>query len=459
MTDIDPGVVSGLVDADGRLISADPRLLALQLSAEGAEGGLFAVPQLASLARLCLTLQTVISRSVIVAEGNETLTLWVRAVPSAEDARRVARLSLTGWSENQSAQSQGLTQGRSDDLNQLVHDGSWACDARLMLTELSPAPHGKNWLGKRLTTVFHLDEVAEGEVPLIDAALDRKGCEEQRSSFRDDPASKLTLFAVPKLDEQGRFDGFSGHFRWAGSTPEWAQPTVEPAASPYPLESQLEGALRDPLHRIIAQADSLIAGRQDGLQDVYVGYAGDIAAAGRHLLGLVDDLSDLQTVERDGFSIANEPVDLADVSRRAAGLLGVRAANAGVRIDVPDTDETLMAEGDFRRLLQIMVNLIGNAVRYSPEGAQVWVRTEVEGDLAAVIVADQGKGIAPADHDLIFEKFGRVDHSEPGGTGLGLYISRKLARAMGGDISVDSAPGRGARFVLTLPAAAPAFPD
>ena len=114
-------------------------------------------------------------------------------------------------------------------------------------------------------------------------------------------------------------------------------------------------------------------------------------------------------------------------------------------------DELLEAQGDFRRVLQILVNLIGNAVRYSPQGASIWVRAEIEGDLAAVIVADQGKGIAPADHERIFEKFKRVDASEPGGNGLGLYISRTLARAMGGDITVDSAPGMGARFVLTLP--------
>ena len=98
------------------------------------------------------------------------------------------------------------------------------------------------------------------------------------------------------------------------------------------------------------------------------------------------------------------------------------------------------------------MNLITNAIRYSPEGGQVWIRTEREGDLAAVIVADQGKGIAAGDQDRIFEKFERVDPSEPGGAGLGLYIARRLARAMGGDIAVDSAPGQGARFTFTLPA-------
>jgi signal transduction histidine kinase len=97
------------------------------------------------------------------------------------------------------------------------------------------------------------------------------------------------------------------------------------------------------------------------------------------------------------------------------------------------------------------MNLLTNAIRYTPEGGQVWIRADREGDLAALIIADQGKGIAPGDQARIFEKFERVDASEAGGTGLGLYIARRLARAMGGDLAVDSAPGQGSRFTFTLP--------
>ena len=120
-------------------------------------------------------------------------------------------------------------------------------------------------------------------------------------------------------------------------------------------------------------------------------------------------------------------------------------------IDGPGDGESLPATGDFTRALQVMMNLITNAIRYTPEGGQVWLRPEREGDLAAIIVADQGKGIAEEDQERIFDRFERVDPTEPGGTGLGLYIARRLARFMGGDIAVDSAPGQGARFTFTLP--------
>ena len=167
---------------------------------------------------------------------------------------------------------------------------------------------------------------------------------------------------------------------------------------------------------------------------------------------MVDDLVDQQAIERQDFRPERDSIDLADLARRAAGLLSVRAAGKGVRIDRPGDREHVPATGEFRRVLQILVNLVGNAVRYSQPGSAVTIAA-TGGDMAEVTVTDAGKGIAPEDQARIFEKFERVDPSEPGGTGLGLYIARRLARAMGGDLTVQSAPGQGARFTLTLPCA------
>ena len=110
------------------------------------------------------------------------------------------------------------------------------------------------------------------------------------------------------------------------------------------------------------------------------------------------------------------------------------------------------AIGEFRRVLQILVNLVGNAVRYSPEGSEVRIVTECDHGHARIMVIDQGQGVAVADRERIFEKFERLGRDDSGGSGLGLYISRRLARAMGGDIRIGGAPGEGARFILTLPA-------
>ena len=129
----------------------------------------------------------------------------------------------------------------------------------------------------------------------------------------------------------------------------------------------------------------------------------------------------------------------------------MRASGRQVRIQTPALGERAPATAEYRRVLQILVNLIGNAVRHSPEQSIIWVRVDEEDGRASVMVADQGNGIDPADHERIFDRFERLGLSSGEGSGLGLYISRKLARAMGGDVTVDSALGQGARFTLDLP--------
>jgi len=123
-----------------------------------------------------------------------------------------------------------------------------------------------------------------------------------------------------------------------------------------------------------------------------------------------------------------------------------------MRIEQPDLAESLAATGDFKRSLQVLVNLIGNAVRFGPEGSTVRVSVEKRGAMAAAIVVDQGGGVLPENRERAFDKFERLGAREPG-TGLGLYISRRLARAMGGDIMIEGGVGDGGRFVFTLPVA------
>jgi signal transduction histidine kinase len=114
-------------------------------------------------------------------------------------------------------------------------------------------------------------------------------------------------------------------------------------------------------------------------------------------------------------------------------------------------DEAALATGEFRRVLQILLNLVGNAIRYGPEDSMVWIRVDTDDLWATVTVADQGPGISDEDQARLFGKFERLGRNDAGGSGLGLYISRRLARAMHGDIVIDSAPGQGARFTLRLP--------
>ncbi len=456
MNAMDPHVpvAIGRVGRDGRLLDAEPRLSDLNSRAGGKQGEPLAVPQIASIARLALRLGIAISRNIVAADGEDDIDLWVRAEPDADGVR----LEVSGW-RPRAAWRAVADEGREDDFLRSDADWVWECDSAMRLTHLSleaGARYGFDagkMLGQPLTLLFALEADDEGALPILTAAAEQGRFEGQVAELRG-TGRRVRLSASPRVDAQLRFAGFTGAAEMIDAdTDAQAHPPAAPeAVFTSEFGQRLDRALRKPLSRIIANADSISAQIDGPLRTDYAEYAGDIANAGRHLLSLVDDLADLTAVERDDFEVEAEPIDLADIARRAAGLLAVRASEADVRIDKPKADESLPATGEFRRVLQIMVNLIGNALRYSPPGGSVWVRLEREGALGCVIVADQGKGIAAEDHARIFEKFGRVDPSEPGGSGLGLYIARRLARAMGGDITVDSAPGQGARFVLALPA-------
>jgi signal transduction histidine kinase len=415
------------------------------MRAGGGLGQTIAVPQLATLARLARRLRVPISRGVLVADRDADIELFVRA--QADGAG--VRLSVAGWRERQPWRP---TDERTR-YDMLLADAEWRweCDAALRLGAVSieaGAHHGFDavgLLGRPITDLFGFEPDGAERLPILDALAERRPFTAQPAKLRPSGAAVL-VSALARRDSAGEFAGFTGGVRMADK-PAAASAVSSIATT---LGDQLERALRRPLGQIIANADSIGSEAEGAVGADYVGYAADIASAGRHLMALIDDLADLETVERPGFEPAVEPIDLADVARRAAGLLSVRAANAGVTIARPGPDERAPARGDFRRVLQILVNLVGNAVRYSPSGGVITVAVDGDG---AVSVADTGKGIEAVDQLRVFEKFERVDVLEPGGSGLGLYIARRLARAMGGDITVDSTPGQGARFTLTLSAA------
>ncbi|WP_242138839.1 HAMP domain-containing sensor histidine kinase [Sphingomonas sp. TREG-RG-20F-R18-01] len=456
--------VRAKLDRDGRLIAADQALLDLNARAGGALGHVLAVPPLVTLARLALRLAIRVSRNVVVADGGADLDLWVGAEPTPSSAEPDGiDLTITGWRPRPSWQPPAVAEACSADFLRSAADWLWETDSALSLTFLSAnaaatgdLPSGA-LLGQPLTRLFALAEDDVGAFPILHGLALQRRFDDQPATVRDTGQAVL-LSASPRRDASGGFIGFLG----AAHIVDPAIPVrpVDPAAIAgdaimdsvaNAFAARLDQTLRAPLDRIIANADSIHAQSEGPLRQDYAEYAADIASAGRHLMGLVDDLVDLQAIERPDFVVAQDAIDLADVARRAAGLLNIRASSARVRIDKPAFGEMLPATGEFRRALQVLVNLIANAVRYSPIDGMVWIRAEREGNIAAIIVADQGKGIASTDQERIFGKFARVDQNEAGGSGLGLYIARRLARAMGGEVTVDSAPGQGARFVFSLP--------
>ena len=436
-------VIDGRLDHDGRLRDCDAPFAAINERAGGAAGKPLAIPAFAELARLAQRLGITLERAVTIADDDHDLDCRVIARPDDHG------VSLTVELLRERPAWQPTAIGR--DAPAPVPPGAawtWEVDATLTTVAVSGAPDAidpATVVGLPFARLLTLSVDGDGAMPMLEAMARQEDFDRQPATIVA-TGDAVTLAGSVRFDTRGQFAGFAG-----GCFPATA--ALAASGIDARFNTRLERILRGPLGRIVSNADSIHAGADGALDPHYSDYAADIASAGRHLLGLIDDLVDLEAIERDDFTVEHEPLDLADVARRAAGLLSVRAADAGVTIDRGDPAQSLPATGEFRRALQILVNLIGNAVRYSPRGATVWVMLQRDGDRAVAIVADQGKGIAVADQVRIFEKFVRVDPTEPGGNGLGLYIARRLARAMGGDLTVDSAPGAGARFILSLPAA------
>ena len=166
---------------------------------------------------------------------------------------------------------------------------------------------------------------------------------------------------------------------------------------------------------------------------------------------IVDDLLTLATADEHGLTLATEAVDVAGVAQRAAA--GVRPLADRHSVDVDVSGDAAIVSADPERLRQAIGNMIENAVKFSPPGAAVLVRTAMNGDSVHVTVADEGPGVAKADRERIFERFFRGDSARGrGGSGLGLAIAQEIVAAHGGQIHVEPRTPRGSVFSIVIPA-------
>jgi signal transduction histidine kinase len=441
-----PRPVLGRVDPEGRLVSADAELEALQVDAGSRLGGTLAIPQIAAIARLARTLGIAVTRRAIAADAEHDIELSVRAVPEGDEVA----LIIEDWVARPAAGPRlaSLLGPESNATPEAAASFEWSSDAELRLTSVSGdlaimlGTQAGEAIGQPLTRLFRLEENDEGEMPLLSAVASRRAFAGQPARSRHcDPAPRLLLSADALSAPDGAFAGFSGQ---AVPLDELQAGEQDAIAPPDQFDDVLDEALRTPLDRII-QAAERIAGRADGsLRSDYTAYAGDISTAARHLLSVIESMGEQRSEEHG-------TVDLAALAAEAVVMLEPTAEERHVTI-VMETSRALPARGEAGAVIQILVNLIGNAVRHSPEGGTVTLRFRRSAEQSCVIVLDDGPGIDPADQQRIFERFERATPGEDG-TGLGLAISRRLGRSMGGDIELESAPNAGARFTLRLPSA------
>jgi PAS domain S-box-containing protein len=212
--------------------------------------------------------------------------------------------------------------------------------------------------------------------------------------------------------------------------------------------------LRTPLNSILGFAQLLEQPAYGDLSERQRHYVDNILSSGRHLLSLVNDVLDISKVAAGRLQLEAERLDLAVLAREVLAEVEPLAAAKQLRLRVDSI--ALTAIGDSRATRQILLNLLSNAIKFTPEAGRVAValRRTARGD-HAITVTDCGPGIPRELRRLVFDEFAQINlptHRQSG-TGLGLSLSRHLARAMGGDVSLASRVGRGCTFTLRLPAA------
>jgi signal transduction histidine kinase/DNA-binding response OmpR family regulator len=214
--------------------------------------------------------------------------------------------------------------------------------------------------------------------------------------------------------------------------------------------------LRTPLNSTLILAKLLADNKGGNLTEEQVKFAQTISSAGNDLLVLINDILDLSKIEAGKVDVNPESLSLARLVDAQYKTFQPMAQQKGLQLNVAiDEGLPVQIETDGQRLGQILKNLISNALKFTDKGEVALRVSQALGGQLAFAVRDTGIGIPEHQQALVFEAFRQADgstHRKYGGTGLGLSISRDLARLLGGDITIDSVPGQGSTFTLTLPA-------
>ena len=217
--------------------------------------------------------------------------------------------------------------------------------------------------------------------------------------------------------------------------------------------AEMSHELRTPLNAVMGFSD-VMRGRLFGpLSDRYTEYAQLIHESGTHLLDLINDILDMSKIEADRYQLSLEDFDARDAVSAALRLMRVQADAAGVQLRGVLPPGPLEVRADRRAVKQIALNLLANALKFTPHGGQVTVTAQGSGDMLELVVADTGIGIASADLERLgrpYEQAGDAAQNARG-TGLGLSLVRAFAGLHGGELNIESVLGEGATFSVRLP--------
>lgn len=380
------------------------------------------------------------------------------------------RLGLSGGGRQVTAEALRRSERRLHDYAAMASAWLWELDADLRFTMVGiDAPPDRTGIGQHIGShPWDVAGAARSPEKWEQHRLDLMN----RRSFRDFRYSRLgqdgrlrhvSINGTPVFDDAGGFLGYRGT---GHDITEQVEAEVELRLTKERAESairaksaflaQMSHELRTPLNAILGFSELILDQAPGPLDERCVEYTREIQQSGHRLLAAVNDLIAMSQLESGSYALKEEHVAVERIIQACLCGAGIAARKANVRIETSDQTATVTLRADTTALVQALLNVLTNAVKFTPAGGNVSWRAEIaaSGELVFV-VKDTGIGIDQAALPRIFEPFYQADLSNTrrfSGSGLGLAISRKLVMLHGGSLEVQSRPGHGTTVQITLPA-------
>ena len=399
---------------------------------------------------------------VVIGLGATTIVLWTIGMAFAY---RLVRRQLA------LDRQLGSSERRFRDYADVASDWYWETDAGHRITYLSE----RFFAATGIATAAALDRLADDfiRVHAVNGdSIDYTAALRERRPFRalriksvraDGTTGNWSLSGKPHFDGAGRFLGYRGvgtditsAVDDASTLSEAKTRAEEANRAKSEFLANMSHELRTPLNAILGFSE-VIAGRLFGAQaiDRYADYASNINDSGRHLLSIIDDILDLSKIEAGYAELVESDIDLDEIVQAARTLFGDRFERSELELRIRIPEPTIRLKVDERKLTQTMVNLLSNALKFTPPGGSVTIAAACDPESGlALSVSDTGIGIPPELIETALSPFGQIESifsRQHHGTGLGLSLARSLTELHGGTLHLESVLGAGTVVTVRLP--------